>query len=184
MWSTLVTCYSYRTFKLSLLDSPPTYNSAIIRKMFQTLLSITKSFFVDQLWFFLMLQKMVLRIIMYIFLGPSTSFLKTIGKEFWMLLKNISNFSFLFNHMCKFPSITSCDEVEWKLMKEAGSVLMMIKKYNRIWHLFQISVIGYIIYVYLLSLRPSLTCIFHKTSICSAYVRLIFEVYRCKLLSC
>lgn len=41
----------------------------------------------------------------------------------------------------------------------------------------------YIIYVYLLSLRPSLTCIFHKTSICSAYIRLIFEVYRCKLLS-
>lgn len=140
MWSTLVTCYIYRTFKLSLLDSPPTYNSAIIRKMFQTLLSITKSFFVDQLWFFLMLHKMVLRI-MYIFLGPSTSFLKTIGKEFWMLLKNISNSLFLFNHMCKFPSITSCDEVEWKLMKEAGSVLMMIKKYNRIWHLFQISVI-------------------------------------------
>lgn len=85
--------------------------------------------------------------------------------------------------MCKYPSIKSCDEVEWKLMKEAGSVLMMIKKYNRIWHLFQISVIGYIIYVYLLSLRPSLTCIFHKTSICSAYIRLIFEVYRCKLLS-
>lgn len=178
MWSTLVTCYSYRTFKLSLLDSPPTYNSAIIRKMFQTLLSITKSFFVDQLWLFLMLYKMVLRI-MYIYLGPGTSFLKTIGKEFWMFLKNISHFSFLFNHMNHVPWWS------WMEAYERGGFSayddQKIQSY-----LTSLSNIRYryIIYVYLLSLRPSLTCIFHKTSICSAYVRLIFEVYRCKLLSC
>lgn len=48
------------------------------------------------------------------------------------VVKEYIQFLISFKSHVQFPSITSCDEVEWKLMKEAGSVLMMIKKYNRI----------------------------------------------------
>lgn len=131
MWSTLVACYSYRTFKLSVTRFSSYIYFCDYSNMLQAQLFNTKRFFCEPTLIFFMVHKTVLKIT-YIIFGATIAFWKPLEKNFVCCERSriYQFFNFFLNYTYKFPSIKSCDQVKRKLIKEAGSVLMMIKNAN------------------------------------------------------